>query len=70
VYNNEKDMRINIEINEEIMQNGLAISGLKTKKAVVNLALKEFFGKRAKLQILKLQGELACEGDLDKWRVQ
>jgi Arc/MetJ family transcription regulator len=40
VYNNEKDMRINIEINEEIMQNGLAISGLKTKKAVVNLALK------------------------------
>jgi Arc/MetJ family transcription regulator len=48
----------------------LALSGLKTKKAVVNLALKEFLGKRAKLQILKFQGELACEGDLDKWRVQ
>jgi Arc/MetJ family transcription regulator len=48
----------------------LAISGLKTKKAVVNLALKEFLEKQAKLQILKLQGELACEGDLDKWRVQ
>lgn len=63
-------MRINIEINEEIMQNGLAISGLKTKKAVVNLALKEFLEKQAKLQILKLQGELVWEGDLDKWRVQ
>jgi Arc/MetJ family transcription regulator len=48
----------------------LALSGLKTKNVVVNLALKEFLEKQAKLQILKLQGELAWEGDLDKWRVQ
>lgn len=61
-------MRTNIEINEEIIQSALAISGLKTKKAVVNLALKEFLEKQAKLQILKMQGELVWEGDLDKWR--
>ncbi len=48
----------------------MAISGLKTKKAVMNLILKVFLEKRAKLQILKLQGELVWEGDLDKWRVQ
>lgn len=62
-------MRTNIEINEEIILSALAISGLKTKKAVVNLALKEFLEKQAKLQILKMQGELVWEGDLDKWRI-
>lgn len=61
-------MKTTIEIDSEIIKNAIVISGLKTKKAVVNLALKEFLEKQAKLQILKLQGELVWEGDLDKWR--
>ena len=61
-------MRTNIDLSEELIQNALILSGLKTKKAVVNQALKEFLEKQAKLQILKLQGELVWEGDLTKWR--
>lgn len=61
-------MRTNIDLSEELIQNALILSGLKTKKAVVNQALKEFLERQAKLQILKLQGELVWEGDLSKWR--
>jgi Arc/MetJ family transcription regulator len=61
-------MRTNIDLSEELIQNALILSGLKTKKAVVNQALKEFLERQAKLQILKLQGELVWEGDLTKWR--
>lgn len=61
-------MQNNIYIDKELLQNAMAISGLRTKKAVVNQALKEYCEKQAKLQILKLQGKLVWEGDLAKWR--
>lgn len=40
-------MKTTIDIDSEIIKNDLVISGLKTKKAVVNLALKEFLEKQA-----------------------
>jgi Arc/MetJ family transcription regulator len=61
-------MQTNIDLDIELIQNAMAISGLKAKEEVVNQALKEYVEKRAKFQILKLQGELVWEGDLNKWR--
>ena len=42
-------MQSNIDLNKELLQNAMAISGIKTKEEVVNLALKEFIERQAKL---------------------
>ncbi|HLO45436.1 MAG TPA: type II toxin-antitoxin system VapB family antitoxin [Leadbetterella sp.] len=54
-------MQTNIYIDKELLQNAITISDLRTKKAVVSQALKEYCEKQAKLQILKLQGKLVWE---------
>lgn len=61
-------MRTNIEIDEGVIQKAIELSGLKTKKAVVDQALKDFLAKQSKLNLLKLEGKLEWEGDLSDWR--
>lgn len=61
-------MRTNIIIDDNLMSLALKTSGLKTKKAVVEEALKllVLFKQQAKLKTL--QGKLFWEGNLDKLR--
>ena len=61
-------MRTNIIIDDNLMRLALKSSGLKTKKAVVEEALKllVLFKQQAKLKTL--QGKLLWEGNLDKLR--
>lgn len=61
-------MRTNIEIDEGVIQKAIELSGLKTKKAVVDQALKDFLAKQSKLNLLKLEGKLEWEGNLSDWR--
>ena len=58
-------MRTNIVINDELMSKALKMSGLKTKKDTVNLALKEFIDRRKQLEILKLFGKMDPDPDYD-----
>ncbi|MEZ4773376.1 MAG: type II toxin-antitoxin system VapB family antitoxin [Bacteroidia bacterium] len=57
-------MRTNIVINPQLMEEAMKISGLTTKKAVVEEALKLFVQMQHQKALLNLRGKLKWEGDL------
>lgn len=61
-------MRTNIEINDELMQQALRVSGLKTKKEAVELGLRTLLRLGQQQQIRALRGKLDWQGDLETMR--
>lgn len=55
----------NLAINDESLKEALEISGLKTKKDTVNLALKEFVNHREQLEIIKIFGKMDPDPEYD-----
>ena len=62
-------MRTNIEIDDRLMRDTLKATGLKTKREVVELALKELLRVRRQSDLKKLRGKVHWEGDLEKMRL-
>lgn len=58
-------MPTNLAISQELLLEALELSGLKTKKDTVNLALKEFINRRKQMEILELFGKLDPDPDYD-----
>jgi Arc/MetJ family transcription regulator len=58
-------MATNLAIDDQLLDEALAISGLKTKKDTVNLALKEFVDRRKQMEILTLFGKMDPDPDYD-----
>ncbi len=58
-------MATNLAINKELLQEALAVGGLKTKKETVNIALKEFINRRKQIEILSLFGTMEPDSDYD-----
>ena len=61
-------MRTNIDIDDELMNNALKYSTLKTKKEIINEALNEYVKYQMRLKLLSLKGKVKWVGDLDKMR--
>lgn len=61
-------MRTNVDIDESLMKRAMAVSDLKTKKAIINAALREFIRANAYDRIMKYQGKIEWEGDMDEMR--
>jgi Arc/MetJ family transcription regulator len=61
-------VRTNIDLDEGLVTRGLQLSGLRTKKELVNLALREFIRKNDQKKILELRGKIQWQGDLDLMR--
>ncbi|GAB3018163.1 type II toxin-antitoxin system VapB family antitoxin [Spirosoma pulveris] len=61
-------MRTNIDINDELIQRALEMSHLKTKKAVVELALQQYIERQARQNLLSLFGKVQWDGDLEQMR--
>jgi Arc/MetJ family transcription regulator len=61
-------MRTNIEIEDELIQKALSLSGLKTKRAAVEAALRLLIRVKEQEQILNLAGKVRWESDLDESR--
>ncbi len=61
-------MRTNIEIDDELMNEVLKATGLKTKKDVVELGLKTLIRLRKQEKIKNFRGQLKWIGDLDDMR--
>ncbi len=61
-------MRTNIEIDDELMASAMECTGLKTKKAVVEEALRALIRRRAADNLIALRGKVHWEGDLDEMR--
>jgi Arc/MetJ family transcription regulator len=62
-------MRTNIEIDDKLMSDSLKITGLKTKREVVDLALKELLRLNRQKDFRKLRGKVDWVGDLDAMRL-
>jgi Arc/MetJ family transcription regulator len=59
------NMATNLAIDEELLRMALEISGLRTKKDIVNLALKEFVNRRKQMEIIDLFGKIDPDPDYD-----
>jgi hypothetical protein len=58
-------MPTNLAIDQKLLHEALKISGLKTKKDTVNLALKELISKHKQLEIINLFGKMDPDPDFD-----
>ena len=58
-------MPTNLSIDQELLQKALELSGLKTKKDTVNLALKEFINRYQQVEIIDLFGKMDPDPDYD-----
>ncbi|MGI9293059.1 MAG: type II toxin-antitoxin system VapB family antitoxin [Pseudomonadales bacterium] len=61
-------MRTNIEIDDELMNDVLKATGLKTKKDAVELGLKTLIRLKKQERIRDFRGQLKWTGDLDDMR--
>ena len=61
-------MRTNIVIEDNLIEEGLAYTGLKTKRELVNYALKELVDRKRRKAILAFEGKLHWEGNLNDMR--
>ncbi|MDA0346855.1 MAG: type II toxin-antitoxin system VapB family antitoxin [Verrucomicrobia bacterium] len=60
--------RTNINLDDTLVSKGLKATGLKTKRELVDLALRELVRKENQKSILALEGAFTWEGDLDEIR--
>ncbi|WP_235582368.1 type II toxin-antitoxin system VapB family antitoxin [Rhizobacter sp. Root16D2] len=61
-------MRTNIVIDDKLMRDALRVSGAKTKREVVELALQTLLQLNRQAQARQFRGKLQWEGDLDTMR--
>lgn len=61
-------MRTNIVINDDLMTDALAVTGVKTKREVVEMGLKTLISLKQQEQIKAFKGKLPWVGDLDAMR--
>jgi Arc/MetJ family transcription regulator len=61
-------MRTNVVIDDELMAEALERSGLKTKRAVIDEALRTLVRLKKQEQVRSLRGKLQWEGDLNLLR--
>ncbi len=61
-------VRTNIVLDETLIGEALALTGLKTKKAVIEEALRMLTRLKRQEQVRALRGRLHWEGDLDALR--
>jgi len=61
-------MRTNIEIDDELMAEALQLTGLKTKREVVEAALRLLVRHRRQRALLDMAGKIQWEGNLDAMR--
>ena len=57
-----------VVIDDRLITKAINYTGLKTKKEVINYALKELVKRKRRKEILKVAGKLRWEGNLDEMR--
>lgn len=61
-------MRTNIVIDDQLMNDALRVTGLRTKREAVEAGLRTIVRLARQAEIRKLRGKLRWEGDLDASR--
>lgn len=62
-------MRTNIEIDDELMNDALRLTGVSTKREAVELGLRTLLRLKQQEEIRRFRGKLQWSGDLDAMRV-
>jgi len=58
-------MRTNIVLDDELVQEAFSLTGARTKKELVHLALEELVRIRRKKDLMDLTGRIQFSGDFD-----
>ena len=61
-------MRTNIVLDDNLIERAQKLTGIKTKREVVQDALRMLILQREQAEIRQLRGKLAWEGNLDEMR--
>ncbi len=61
-------MRTNIDINNDLLKSAMELTNIKTKKGVVEFALKEVIKLHNRKKILGCKGKMEWVGSLDEMR--
>jgi Arc/MetJ family transcription regulator len=61
-------MRTNVVIDDDLMDEALTVSGLKTKRQAVEEGLRLLVKTRKQARVRRLRGKLRWEGSLDDMR--
>lgn len=61
-------MRTNVVIDDDLIKKALDVSGLKTKKAVIEHGLELVISLKSQRDIRSLRGKLSWQGNLDELR--
>ncbi len=59
-----------IDVDEDALAEAMRLSGAKTKKETVNLALREFAARHRRVAALERSAEVAADWDYDWWQQQ
>jgi Arc/MetJ family transcription regulator len=62
-------MRTNIVLEDELIQQAMRVSGLRTKRAAVEAGLRLLIDLHGQVEIRKLRGKVTWEGNLNDMRV-
>jgi Arc/MetJ family transcription regulator len=62
-------MRTNIDIDETLIGEAMRLTGLKTKRAVVEEALRRLIKLRRQTEVLELYGKIPLDNDLKESRL-
>jgi len=61
--------RTNIDIDEQLIEQAMRLTGARTKRQAVNIALRRLVDKGSLYRSLRrLRGKLAWEGNVSAWR--
>jgi Arc/MetJ family transcription regulator len=61
-------MRTNIVIDDKLMRDALRATGMKTKRAAVDLGLRTLVRLKRQAEIRRVRGKLEWRGDLEAMR--
>lgn len=60
--------RTNVVLDEVLVEKGIRLTGIKTRKGLIDHALRELVRRKQQKRILTLKGKIAWDGDLEQMR--
>ncbi len=61
-------MRTNVVLDDRLVKEAMKLTGKKTKRELIDHALRELVRRQKRLALLDLRGKIHWEGDLDEMR--
>lgn len=68
IFRKNIHMRTNIDIDEDLIREAMKLTGITTKKGVVEKALAQMVSLKKQERIKQIRGKYQWEGDLDQMR--